>query len=253
MCLNCDNKSNKEKESHTSISHRRDLSCNDCNHGNTNQNESSSHKERIHALKIYACVKCKFEAQSKTNLESHMSSEHPAVAYPCNSCSYKAIHSRDYERHQATMHTMLSCNKCEFESNDRNKLATHTTNVHPLYPCDICSYKAIHSRDKQRHQNTMHGIKYKCKVCEEEVNDLYNLSTHMREAHRPSRIFHSTTRSNTLNQQTGRQRETILPTSSASISSNTSTEPDLYCDKCTSTFYNRDEFDLHMKFYHEQQ
>ena len=202
---------------------------------------------------IYACLKCEFEAQSKTNLESHMSSKHPAVEYPCNSCSYRAIHSRDYERHQVTMHTMLSCKKCEFKSNNRNKLASHMIDVHPPYPCDLCSYKAIHSRDRERHQNTMHGIKYKCKVCEEEVKDLYNLSTHMREVHRPSRIFHSTTRSRTQNQQNERQGATTVPSSSSSISPSSFSEPSLQCDECNSTFYNKDEFDLHMKFYHEQQ
>ena len=121
----------------------------------------------------------------------------------------------------------------------------------------------------------MHEIPYACEMCEMEFANLDNIRTHMREGHRPSRTFRSTRskpgqqskpghqskpveqhgqQQSKPGEQPGQQnkpREQNLKASSSSNQEYGNFECHGSCSSIRKVFQDKDEFELHMMFYHD--
>ena len=123
--------------------------------------------------RIYHCTDCNFETLQDINLRKHMQESH--LKFPSDNRI-----------------STSSCNNCRLESQTHDPLNDHNIETSELdsFPCDACKYFAFSLNDLDRHQNVMHGKNLKCRKCSTEFQSLNRLKLHLKEDHRPSRIFH---------------------------------------------------------------
>ena len=212
------------------------------------------------AQSTFACSKCEYETNLKADLSKHVEDTHERL-YTCSQCDFKSESSQEISEHKRRVHQQkkYECAECEFETFQPKELEKHIRDIHsaPQFPCDACSYQAIHQRDLGRHMNTMHKIPLVCNKCDFNTLHTDNLRTHVKESHYQSRTFVSS------NRNSGPSRQSIV--NQPAKAANTSTKPGsseqsshqkFHCQgKCASPrkdFQHKDEFDLHMSFFHDE-
>ena len=193
------------------------------------------------------------------------------ITLSCEECEYETKHKLRTQPIKK-----WSCEECDFETKHQNKIDKYRKTNHraPAHPCNSCSYQAIHTKDLQRHQNTINGAPYTCKICDMEFANLDNIRTHMIEGHRPSRTFRSTRSKSGQQIQPGHQskpgeqpgqqskpgvqprqqsklREQNPKASSSSNPEYGNLECHGSCSSIRKVFQDKDEFELHMMFYHD--
>ena len=138
--------------------------------------------------------------------------------------------------------------------------------------CDKCSYIAIHTNDLRRHKNVMHEVPLTCNKCEKEFRHIESLRIHIREDHRPSRTFYSRNLvknvsrpseispmrlskpvlSSTNNDASLNKEPVVTNTSTATYSTDFIRECPFKCAHVPKTFTHKDEFQIHIDFYHDE-
>ena len=168
-----------------------------------------------------------------------------------------------YYNNQRNYQTLFQCTDCNFTSQSNEILTKHIAQAHSptQFPCDLCNYPAHSQSDLDRHCNTMHKKNLKCRRCEKEFSDMDYLKEHLREEHRPSRTFYAKHRPITITSKPftdNSNQMTAAHINSHVVQSSNSTSPKGdncggNCNASISTFNHKDEYDLHIQFYHEVQ
>ena len=187
-------------------------------------------------------------------------------------------------RSQEILKTYL-CDSCDYETAEKSQLKTHIETHKPVrFQCQKCSYVAIHNRDLNRHDNTMHSSPvfpevFGCNLCGYSTQHRSNLDEHIKDTHsQQSRYFYSSSRKvhkenlsekllhcNKCNFQTklirelSRHKAGHIEKSTPRVwtrkfngrnEENRNLKPMSECGQCEEKFYHEDEADLHMKYFH---
>ena len=190
----------------------------------------------------FECKYCEFTTTEKISLNLHMETHNIS----CDNCSYIAIHPQDLRRHKQTMHATQKnyvCKQCDFFSLDGNEFEEHCKEAHvkvqetrvffrkvsELPKCEKCSYRGANPQDMIRHMKSMH----KAPLQRSRIPTSSGDSSSSPSPATPSK-----------------------PTPSAS-SGMMSPRKDFHCngpcDAINKSFAHRDEYDLHMSYYHTTQ
>ena len=205
--------------------------------------------EQNNVRATFKCNLCEFIAAEPISLNLHMETHN----HSCNSCSYKAIHIYDLQRHTRSMHPIqknYSCKLCDFFSPNRDDFKEH---------CQLTHEKVHETRifirnfTPNRFSNSS-----ECNKCSYRPVHQYDLTRHMKTMHQPT--IHSSTRSTTVNTSTPSTATPQRATPSAETSFEATTTFSTHqfqcsgpCSALQKSFETREEYDLHVSYFHKTQ
>ena len=213
-------------------------------HKSTHRHPPQARIHNLNEIPILACEICEFTSEESISMNLHMETHN----HSCKSCSYKTIDSCDLERHVRNMHLLkkYNCNQCDFSTTSKEDFHEHCQSAHvqvqktrtyfrrliqnrqpSLLQCNKCSYKPDNQHDLTRHMNTMHKPKPQSKT---NVNE----------------SVPSTAACSPPSQETS-------PETSPETDATAAFSCPGSCDSLQNSFTYRDEYDLHLSYFHKTQ
>ena len=176
---------------------------------------------------------------------------------------------------------IFCCESCEYETSEKCKLKEHVE-THKLtsFKCQKCSYVAIHNKDLNRHDKTMHSQTefpevFGCNRCQYSTQHRDNLREHVQNTHtQQSRVFYSSFRkayreraysakqTNSdypFNFEHSREKQkeesksvngSWTPKFNFRNSQDNNPKPISKCTSCAEKFHHEDELALHKEYFH---
>ena len=170
-------------------------------------------------------------------------------------------------------HMSSSYNKEIAKTTIENESVITNTTIDESVKCDLCTYVSYHQSDLRRHMNIMHKVPLSCNRCQKEFMQIDNLKNHIKEDHRPSRVFYSSNWNRKANKQrpehqirtsivrnSFEQEKTIVNENETVANNSIPDSENDFMDECPfkcthrpKVFKQKDEFLIHMEFYHSDQ
>ena len=120
---------------------------------------------------IIKCTCCDYTSRSESDLRNHTDAKHPTIIN-CTVCRSGFRDKSELEKHKKKVHHSsieLNCNECQFQANTGPELKKHL---------NTRKHKAALGVDESSLGDTL-----KCKDCDQEFSDFWNLMNHRRDAH----------------------------------------------------------------------
>ena len=132
-------------------------------------------------IKDFKCDKCSFVGSNQMYLANHTSSKHRENEYNCEECAYQGLSELHVRKHMNMNHPPRGVNK-KHEENE--------------YNCKECDFQGSSEMQVRKHVNLKHTPKgrdttgtIKCRICEQEFSEKWNLMRHRKTNHKDSVAF----------------------------------------------------------------
>ena len=110
--------------------------------------------------------------------------------YFCNICPFQTRTKGYLKMHVENKHKIYACQQCDFKSKGRLEVKKHTTSVHKevregiRYVCKKCDFTACAKSTLKSHTKSAHeGIKFKCNICNLNLQSEKGLLRHVVVVH----------------------------------------------------------------------
>ena len=172
--------------------------------------------------------------------------------FACNQCSYKAIHNKDLNRHELQMHgqalpsEVYACHECDYSTQYNDRLRRHAQIMHAKQQSRMF-YSSSNRRDCHANNTGSRKIDIgkstsedplQCNSCNFKTTVIEELRIH-KQQHEKENVKSKLPFPN-LNKFSSFSKPEIRRNNESS----------LRCDECKHNLHHKDEFKLHMEFFH---
>ena len=212
--------------------------------------------------KIYLCDVCDFQTSDKVSLKKHKESKHKTKSshqrcqdeLSCKQCSYIAAHFKDLKRHELQMHCsdeftadVYSCKECDYSTQYQARLKKHVQSVHEKSRYFYSSSRKKETQPIGGKSPTQSGDSFSddplpCNSCDFKTKSVAELRNH-KDDHQKKKNTKST-------HPFSKPVDTPSPPVFNGDDVHSMEDSEFKCDKCDKVLCHKDEFALHMQFFH---
>ena len=153
---------------------------------------------------LFNCVICNSEFQTKNELNNHVELAHTCVQIACEVCNLEFINKTELVNHMVKDHSeriqeevSFRCDICTISYKSKAQLQSHKKWKHTIdiqkeeqFNCEGCDFQCTSRLQLNKHINLKHIGKnqpkkdvIKCRICDDQFSEKWNLMNHRKEKH----------------------------------------------------------------------